>query len=82
LAIYDGSIYHELGHISVPASSGRGTVNAVSGLNRGNLPWLQIDANGNPVLKLESGYTLVAKLNANYTIASSYFYITALGGDF
>jgi hypothetical protein len=82
LAIYDGSTYHELGHISVPASSGRGTVNAVSGMNRGNLPWLQVDANGNPVIKIESGYTLQAKLNADYTTASSYFYITALGGDF
>lgn len=82
LAIYDGSTYREVGHISVPASSGRGTTNAVSGMNKGNLPWLQVDANGNPVIKLETGYTLVAKLLADYTTTSSYVEVTCLGGDF
>lgn len=82
LRIKEGSNTYPLGHITVPASSGQGTINAVSGLNRGNLPFVQVDANGNPVIKLEAGYTIEACLNANYTTASRALYVTCLGGDF
>lgn len=82
LRIKEGANVYPLGHISVPANSGQGTVNAASGLNRGNLPFVQVDANGNPVLKLETGYVVEAALSADYTTASRAFYVTCLGGDF
>lgn len=42
-----------LGTITVPAGAGtNGSVPIVSGLNRGNLPWIQIDSDGNPFMDL------------------------------
>ena len=49
----------KLGHITVPAGAGtNGSVSVVSGLNRGNLPWLRIDANGNPYINMNYNMNL------------------------
>src|SRR5437868_13640598 len=61
-----GTIF-QLGHITVPASAGQGTVNAVSGMNRGNLPWIQLDANGNPYINLSNNMRLSARLSPALT---------------
>ncbi|WP_113636113.1 hypothetical protein [Nubsella zeaxanthinifaciens] len=71
-----------LGHITVPAGAGtNGSVAVVSGLNRGNLPWLKIDSNGNPYINLNSGMNLEAKmlttLGAGETIS-----ITTFGANY
>src|SRR5689334_1692034 len=53
----------KLGHITVPAGAGtNGSVAVVSGLNRGNLPWLKIDSNGNPYINMNYQMNLEAKL--------------------
>ena len=53
----------KLGHITVPAGAGtNGSVAVVSGLNRGNLPWLKIDSNGNPYINMNYNMNLEAKL--------------------
>lgn len=63
LQINNGAIISKLGHVTVPANAGtNGSVAVVSGLNRGNLPWLKIDANGNPYINLNSGMNIEAKL--------------------
>lgn len=42
-----------LGTITIPAGAGtNGSVPIVSGLNRGNLPWIQVDSDGNPFVDL------------------------------
>jgi hypothetical protein len=52
-----------LGTITVPAGSGtNGSVAIVSGLNRGNLPWLQIDSDGNPFIDLNLNMNLQIQL--------------------
>jgi hypothetical protein len=63
LQINNGVVVSKLGHITIPAGAGtNGSVAVVSGLNRGNLPWLKIDANGNPYINLNSGMNIEAKL--------------------
>ncbi len=48
-----------LGVITVPAGAGtNGSVPIVSGLNRGNLPWIQIDSDGNPFIDLNLNMNL------------------------
>lgn len=65
LQINDGTTISKLGHVTVPAGAGtNGSVAVVSGLNRGNLPWLKTDANGNPYINLNSGMNIEAKLLA------------------
>jgi hypothetical protein len=78
--IVQGQVF-QLGHITVPASAGQGSVNAVSGLNRGNLPWLQIDANGNPYLNLNNNMRLSARLSTALT-GSEQVTVTVLGADY
>jgi hypothetical protein len=63
LQINNGTIISKLGHITIPAGAGtNGSVAVVSGLNRGNLPWLKTDSNGNPYINLNSGMNIEAKL--------------------
>ncbi|PJJ79973.1 hypothetical protein [Mucilaginibacter auburnensis] len=65
LQVNDGTNISLMGHITVPAAAGtNGSVPVVSGLNRGNLPWLQIDSDGNPFIDLNYGMNLEAKLLA------------------
>lgn len=52
-----------LGVITVPAGAGtNGAVSIVSALNRGNLPWLQIDSDGNPFIDLNLNMNLEVSL--------------------
>lgn len=65
LQINNGSVISKLGHITVPAGAGtNGSVPVVSGLNKGNLPWLKIDSNGNPYINLNFGMNIEVKLLA------------------
>ncbi|MFD0792760.1 hypothetical protein ACFQZX_03985 [Mucilaginibacter litoreus] len=71
-----------LGTITVPANAGtNGSVPIVSGLNRGNLPWLQIDSDGNPFIDLNYNMNiemrLLSALNASETIT-----VTTSGGSY
>jgi len=70
IQINDGSGISKLGHINVPAGAGTdGSTPAVAGLNRGNLPWLKIDASGNPYVNLNNGMNLEAGMLATITAA-------------
>jgi hypothetical protein len=71
----------QLGHITIPAQAGQGSVNAVSGLNRGNLPWMQIDANGNPYINLNFNMNIQARLTTALT-GSEKIMLTCLGADY
>jgi hypothetical protein len=63
LQVNDGTSVSALGHITVPGGAGtNGSVAVVNGLNRGNLPWLQIDSDGNPFIDLNYGMNMEAKL--------------------
>lgn len=65
LQVNNGSVVSKLGHIAVPAGAGtNGSVSVVSGLNRGNLPWLKIDANGNPYINLNFGMNIELQLTS------------------
>jgi len=72
----------QLGIITVPSGAGvNGSVSIVSGLNRGNLPWIQIDSDGNPFIDLNLGINLqmsmLTALNAGETIT-----VTTSGGAY
>lgn len=82
LQINNGSVISQLGHVTVPANAGTdGAVAAVSGLNRGNLPWLKIDANGNPYINLNSGMRLEAKMLGAIS-ATKEINVTVLGANY
>jgi hypothetical protein len=71
-----------LGVITVPAGAGtNGSVPVVSGLNRGNLPWLQIDSDGNPFIDLNLDMNLemamLSALSSGETIT-----VTTSGGSY
>lgn len=52
-----------LGTITVPAGAGtNGSVKVVSGLNKGDLTWLQVDSDGNPFLDLNFNMTIEMNL--------------------
>jgi hypothetical protein len=71
-----------LGTITIPASAGtNGSVAIVSGLNRGNLPWLQIDSDGNPFIDLNYNMTLEMKLLSALT-AGETITVTTSGGSY
>lgn len=75
-------VISKLGHITVPAGAGtNGSVAVVSGLNRGNLPWLKIDANGNPFINLNSGMNIEVKLTAALSGAET-IDITVFGANY
>lgn len=82
LQINNGSTIAPLGHITIPAGAGtNGSVAVVSGLNRGNLPWLKIDSNGNPYINLNSGMNLEIKMLTAITAAKT-IGITVLGANY
>lgn len=81
LQINNGSVISKLGHITVPANAGtNGSVAVVSGLNRGNLPWLKIDSNGNPYINLNYGMNIEARMLT--TLPNGQIDITVFGGDY
>lgn len=81
LQINNGSVISKLGHITVPANAGtNGSVAVVSGLNRGNLPWLKIDSNGNPYINLNYGMNIEARMLT--TLPNGQIDITVFGGNY
>ena len=71
-----------LGVITVPAGAGtNGSVSIVSGLNRGNLPWLQIDSDGNPFIDLNYNMNLEMKLLSSLS-AGETITVTTSGGSY
>lgn len=82
LQINNGSVISPLGHINIPAGAGTdGSVAAVSGLNRTNLPWLKIDASGNPYINLNSGMNLEVKFLTTITAAKTVS-VSVLGANY
>jgi hypothetical protein len=82
LQLNNGSVVSQLGVIIVPAGAGtNGSVAVVSGLNRGNLPWLQIDSDGNPFIDLNYNMNLemalLSALSSGETIT-----VTTSGGSY
>jgi hypothetical protein len=71
-----------LGTITIPAGAGtNGSVQIVSGLNRGNLPWIQIDSDGNPFIDLNLNMNLEMKLLAALATGET-ITITTSGGSY
>lgn len=71
-----------LGTITIPAGSGtNGSVAIVSGLNRGNLPWLQIDSDGNPFIDLNYNMNLEMKLLSALSSGET-ITVTTSGGSY
>jgi len=71
-----------LGVITVPAGAGTNvSVPIVSGLNRSNMPWLQIDSDGNPFIDLNYQMNLemalLSALGAGETVT-----VTTSGGSY
>jgi hypothetical protein len=82
LQINNGTTISKLGHITVPAGAGtNGSVAVVSGMNRGNLPWLKIDSNGNPYINLNYGMNIEVKLLSALT-GSETIDITVFGANY
>lgn len=71
-----------MGTITIPANAGtNGSVPIVSGLNRGNLPWLQIDSDGNPFIDLNYNMNLEMKLLSALSIGET-ITVTTSGGSY
>ncbi|MEB0280617.1 MULTISPECIES: hypothetical protein [unclassified Mucilaginibacter] len=71
-----------MGTITIPAGAGtNGSVPIVSGLNRGNLPWLQIDSDGNPFIDLNFNMNLEMKLLSGLTSGET-ITVTTSGGSY
>lgn len=82
IQVNDGVSVSKLGTITVPAGAGtNGSVPIVSGLNRGNLPWLKIDSNGNPYINLNAGMNIEAKLLTTLGAGESIEF-TVLGANY
>lgn len=82
LQLNNGTVVSPLGVITIPAGAGtNGSVAVVSGLNRGNLPWLQIDSDGNPFIDLNYNMNLemalLSALSSGETIT-----VTTSGGSY
>jgi hypothetical protein len=78
---YNGTTDYLVGSVDIPANSGfDGTVNAVNGLNRTNLPWIELDGVGNPYIKLKGTWSLRAAMKT--TIASGTVTVLATTEDF
>ncbi|MFN6560016.1 MAG: hypothetical protein RMY28_009430 [Nostoc sp. ChiSLP01] len=79
--LYNGTTDYLIGHIDIPANSGfDGTVYATNGLNRTNLPWLELDGVGNPYIKLKGGWSLRAAMKT--TISSGTVTVLVTTEDF
>jgi hypothetical protein len=74
--------FYPLGHVTIPPGVGTGgSAASVSGLNRGNFPWVQIDANGNPYLNLSNNFRLSGRLMTALT-GSEQISVTVFGADY
>lgn len=81
--LYDGSVYHQMCEILIPASSGNasaatGPIDAFRNLF---FPGLQLDPFGNKVLNIPSGWTLYGSMVGAVTTAKA-IDVIAQGGDY
>jgi hypothetical protein len=82
LQMNNGTTIAPLGTITVPANAGtNGSVAVVSGLNKGNLPWIQIDSDGNPFIDLNLNMNLEIKLLSALSSGET-ITITTSGGSY
>jgi hypothetical protein len=84
LYAFDGTTLHVLGEMAIAANAGNaaaGTTAALDVLRSGIIPGIPIDANGNPVLYVPSGWSL--KVSAVTTITSGKSWdVVAMGADY
>lgn len=86
IAVYmnDGSVNHILGEIALPANAGNAAAGTTAGLDilrSGIIPGLPVDANGNYVIYVPTGWAL--KVSAVTTITSGKSWdVTAMGADY
>jgi len=82
LQINNGTTIAPLGTITVPSGAGiNGSVQIVSGLNRGNLPWIQVDSDGNPFIDLNLNMNLEMRLLAALATGET-ITVTTSGGSY
>jgi len=82
LQMNNGTTISPLGTITIPSGAGtNGSVQIVSGLNRGNLPWIQIDSDGNPFIDLNLNMNLEMRL-LNVLGAGETITVTTSGGSY
>ena len=78
----DGTTNHLLGSVNVPLSSGNTTAApAVDILRQGLIPGVVLDANGNYVLNIPSGYALKVAVTVAVT-AAKVVDVVAMGSDY
>ncbi len=81
LFFFDGEKEFVLAAVSIPSDSGTdGTAVSVDLLNVIDLPWVEVDAQGNNVIRLGEGESLRVGIAAALT-AGKFVYVTAFGGD-
>lgn len=81
--LYDGTTYHQLMEINIPANSGNGS-NAtppIDAFRSAYCPGLQLDAMGNKVLNIPNGWSLYGSMVTAVTAAKAVEAI-AQGGDY
>lgn len=85
IAVYiqDGSaVNHQIGNISIPATSGANSgVPAVDILRSGMIPGLPVDANGNFVLYVPSGFKIMVQSGVAPGVGKV-FDVVAMGADY
>ena len=81
--LYDGSVYHQLCEINIPASSGNASLatGPIDVFRNLYFPGLQFDAMGNKVLNIPSGWTLYGSMVVAVTTAKA-IDVVAMGGDY
>ena len=81
--LYDGTVYHQLCEINIPANSGNASAatGPIDVFRNLYFPGLQFDAMGNKVLNIPSGWTLYVSMVAAVTTAKA-IDVVAMGGDY
>lgn len=81
--LYDGTTYHQMAEINVPALSGAASLATppIDVFRNAYFPGLQIDAMGNKVLNIPNTWSLVASMVAAVTTAKA-IDVLGQGGDY
>ena len=83
LYLYDGTVYHQLCEINIPASSGNASLATppIDVFRNLYFPGLQLDAMGNKVMNIPSGWSLYGSMVAAVTSGKA-IDVVAQGGDY